>query len=633
MNRKTRIDVLKIFKKKYFDPRFKKVAQKDLIESIFKSLEDFFPGKHYSFQDIEIVLEREEQFFLPNFRKKYYSLLLNKKLLLNRFPKYVDKEHMSNLIKEELKKCIKTGEPVDLIDIYIQFQEESNLKALQKEEEIKKLKTKAAIEDVQNFYTNARKKKRQIIFHSGPTNSGKTYNAIQQFKKAKKGLYLAPLRLLAREIYDSCNDLNISLITGEEIIKHKEETHISSTIEMVDFNQEYDIAIIDEIQMIEDPQRGAAWSRALMGVNANIVYVIGSSNAKPIIQKIVEKCGDSFKEIKHERLSTLTPVEEPLPFRKLEKGDAIICFSRKDIYLLKELVESFNFSTALVYGSLPPSTRLTQAELFNKGERDILIATDAIGYGLNLNIKRIIFSTLIKFNGTENTFISDSLFKQIAGRAGRYGKHENGEVRFLKKERRIYYEDNIFEFREYTERLSEPLMPIQAGIFFPEYIHLQEFSQVKDYKNQLAKIIKDYESYFIDKSGLFHMTDIEDFLKNAEILDKEGTNLSLEDKYKLSFAPFNKKSNIGKDIYITFIKYLQGSNIPRFEEFYSIKNLKKESLLGLEFINKDLSLYIWLGYRVGLSQDYINQLIDLYENISERITLKLEEKVNENRKF
>lgn len=553
------------------------------------------------------------------FYQEYFEEVFRAKSPLKVYPKYIDKKVFSNEIKNRLNLELKNKTyNFDCSDIFEKYEIKSKEFEKEKTEKIKILKSKAAIEDIQQFYIKARNKKRKIIAHLGPTNSGKTYSAIQEFKKAKTGVYLAPLRLLAREIYDSChNELNISMITGEEIIECENETHVSSTIEMVDLDKEYDIAIIDEIQMISDPQRGAAWSRALMGLNAKIIYILGSTDSKEIVTKIIDKCNDTLEVVEFKRLSKLNKLKEPLFINKLEKGDAVICFSRKDIYKIKELLEDYGYSTAVVYGSLPPTTRLQQAADFNLGKKDILIATNAIGYGLNLNIKRIFFTSLIKYNGYEMEYLSDTLFKQIAGRAGRFGKHESGEFGLLTGFRYESFQNFLY----FADSFHKPLQIIEDAYFFPEYEHIKEFSKSQDYKNKLSKIISDYFIYFYDKNGLFEMSDIDDFYENAKLLDKYST-LSLKNKYKLSFAPIAKNTK-GCDIFIDIIKYLSNKEpLKEFNKYYFLTG--NEDLLTLENMHKDLSLYLWLMFRIK-EYKYTKDLMILNEYISVMISSKIEE--------
>lgn len=160
-------------------------------------------------------------------------------------------------------------------------------------------------------YREARGMKRKFIIHLGDTNTGKTYNAIQRLKACKKGVYLSPLRILALENFEKLNNEKIvcNLQTGEEEILKEGATHTSCTIEKLNLKEQYEVAVIDEIQMIDDKQRGAAWSRAILGVRAKEIHVCGALNAKEILIKILEDCKDDY-EIKEYKRSIPLEVED-----------------------------------------------------------------------------------------------------------------------------------------------------------------------------------------------------------------------------------------------------------------------------------------------------------------------------------
>ena len=147
----------------------------------------------------------------------------------------------------------------------------------------------------------------QIIFHGGPTNSGKTYSALQRLRESKNGLYLGPLRLLAAEIYETLtiDGIYTNLFTGQERQEIPFSTHSSATVEMCSVDNEYDVVVMDEIQMIADQSRGAAWTKALLGLRCKEIHVCGGWEAKGIVEKIAKACGDDFEVHKYERFSKL----------------------------------------------------------------------------------------------------------------------------------------------------------------------------------------------------------------------------------------------------------------------------------------------------------------------------------------
>ncbi len=285
------------------------------------------------------------------------------------------------------------------------------------------------------IHSLSRSIKRKIIYHAGPTNSGKTYHAVQSLIKAKKGCYLAPLRLLAAELYDTLNGKGVktTLLTGEEVIEIEDATHFSSTIEMARLGEGFDCCVIDEIQMITDPQRGWAWTRALVNIMAQEVHICGDPSVLNLIQKIVELCGDTLEVIYYERMAKLGLEPRPIRIGELEKHDALIVFSRKNALRYKMDLEKVGYKVSIVYGRLSPEVRREQARKFDKGETDILVATDAISMGMNLPIKRIVFSTLTKYIDNQEFPLSKSEVKQISGRAGRYKRFPEGKLTCLSR--------------------------------------------------------------------------------------------------------------------------------------------------------------------------------------------------------
>lgn len=284
------------------------------------------------------------------------------------------------------------------------------------------------------LYPEARAIRRKIYLHIGPTNSGKTYHALQKFQEADKAFYAGPLRMLAREVYLRMKSVGkpCNLITGDDMImevdEHGNEATINSgTVEMMDTTTDFDVAVIDEIQMIGDQKRGWAWTQALLGVKAREVHLCGDPATEWLIRRIADECDDDLKVIRYERLTELKVESNPIVdgdfIRHLEPGDCLVFFSKSEILAAKHLIESSTeYKCAVVFGSLPPETRVAQAALFNDPSKpyDILLATDAIGMGLNLSVRRIIFMSMRKFDGESMQKLPIMDVKQIAGRAGRY---------------------------------------------------------------------------------------------------------------------------------------------------------------------------------------------------------------------
>lgn len=286
-------------------------------------------------------------------------------------------------------------------------------------------------ENLADLFPEARKLNRHFILHIGDTNSGKTHDAIEQFMNHKKGTYLAPLRLLAMEIQDKSNDNGVlcSLLTGEEEDFVKDATHMASTIEMANLREHYDIAVIDEAQMIADKERGWAWTQVILGIKADKIHICMSEDAQDIIIKLIQECGDTFEIIKHERNTPLIFDNNRFSFPKdVKEHDALIVFSRKNVLHVAALLEEKGIKASMIYGALPYDVRKNEVEKFLNGETQVVVATDAIGMGMNLPIERIVFLDDKKFDGTEMRLLTGPEVKQIAGRAGRKGMYEKGYV-------------------------------------------------------------------------------------------------------------------------------------------------------------------------------------------------------------
>ncbi|WP_055071839.1 helicase-related protein [Clostridium massiliamazoniense] len=279
-------------------------------------------------------------------------------------------------------------------------------------------------------YIKARQIKRKFYLHLGDTNTGKTYNAMDALRKAKSGMYLSPLRILALENFEKLNNLGVpcNLATGEEEIIKEGANHTSCTIEKANIKKICDVAVIDEIQIINDNQRGDAWSRALLGMPAFEIHVCGAMSSKNLLIKILEDIGEEYEIKEYERNTPLIVEEKNFTINDVKEGDALVLFSKKRVLELAQTYSKNGVKSSLIYGDLPPEVRKKQYEQFLSKESKILISTDAIGMGVNLPIRRIIFMNTRKFDGEEVRDLTSQEVKQIAGRAGRKGIYNEGFV-------------------------------------------------------------------------------------------------------------------------------------------------------------------------------------------------------------
>tara|TARA_B100001559_G_scaffold295226_1_gene277441 strand:- start:1465 stop:3930 length:2466 start_codon:yes stop_codon:yes gene_type:complete len=260
----------------------------------------------------------------------------------------------------------------------------------------------------------------QVIALLGPTNTGKTFVAIEKMLEFDTGIFGFPLRLLAREVYDKCvakvGSDKVALITGEEKIIPSSANYFICTVESMPKNKKVDFVGIDEIQMCADRERGHIFTDRLLNFRGQkLTMFLGSQVMQSVINELIEEV--LFE--KKERFSKLTYGG----FKKvsrLERKSAVIAFSIEDVYAIAELIRRQKGGAAVIMGSLSPKTRNSQVELYQSGDVDYLIATDAIGMGLNMDINEIYFSNLKKFDGKKTRRLNLIEISQIAGRAGRF---------------------------------------------------------------------------------------------------------------------------------------------------------------------------------------------------------------------
>lgn len=455
-----------------------------------------------------------------------------------------------------------------------------------------------------NWYPEARAIQRKVVFHAGPTNSGKTYHAIQRYLSAKSGAYCGPLKLLAHEIFEKSNDAGVpcDLVTGEERTfvdpDGRASGHVACTIEMCSVTTPYEVAVIDEIQMIRDPSRGWAWTRALLGLCAEEIHVCGEPAAIDFVRELMYSTGEEVEVHNYQRLTPFSILDNALDsLDNLRPGDCIVCFSKNDIYSISRQIEARGLECAVIYGSLPPGTKLSQAKKFNDPDDPckILVATDAIGMGLNLSIKRIIFNTLVKPNVNEKgekhmETISTSQALQIAGRAGRFSsKFKEGEVTTM-------HRDDLPILKEI---LSQSVEPIETAGLHPTAEQIEMFAY-----HLPDATLSNLVDIFVSLSrvdGLYFVCNIDDFKFLADMI--QHIPLNLRSRYVFCTAPINKKQPFVCTSFLKFARQFSRDEPLTFDWVCRHigwpspppKNIK--DLVHLEAVHDVLDLYLWLSYR------------------------------------
>ncbi|RDW72503.1 ATP-dependent RNA helicase SUV3 [Aspergillus mulundensis] len=466
------------------------------------------------------------------------------------------------------------------------------------------------------WYAQARATQRTIHLHVGPTNSGKTYHALKRLETCKSGFYAGPLRLLAQEVYHRFKTSGIpcNLVTGDEvrISEGEKAVIVSNTVEMANLGQNYDVGVIDEIQMIADPRRGWAWTRAVLGCQAKELHLCGELRVVPLIRELAALTGDKLEIHRYERLNPLRAMKHSLKgdLSKLEKGDCIVSFSRVGIHALKaEIERKTGRRAAIIYGGLPAEIRTQQASLFNDPDNDydFLVASDAIGMGLNLSCKRIIFETVVKNLRTGLQRLTVSEVKQIGGRAGRYrSAAQHGEDHQQDTEN-VGYVTSLEEvdLPYIQEALNTEAPPINAaGIAPPDPVY-ERFAAYFPGNTSLAYMVNRLTE-IARINPLFFICDPTPCLENAEVIDAVP-GLNLTDQLTLMAAPIGAREEIGRRVAMAFARCVLENKNGRLLDIEEI-NLEvlaepvsgnKEYMHQLEALHRAVILYSWLSYRFG----------------------------------
>lgn len=445
-------------------------------------------------------------------------------------------------------------------------------------------------------YIEARRMKRMVYLHLGETNTGKTYEAIERLKVSDNGIYLAPLRILALEIFERLNESDVAcnLVTGEEEIIIEGAKHQSCTVEKLNIDQNYKVAVIDEIQMLGDNQRGAAWTRALLGLKCPEIHVCGALNAKKLLEEILQSCEDKYEIKEYVRNVPLQIEEKPFDMKEVKEGDALIVFSKKRVLEIAKMFKDNKVETSIIYGDLPPEVRKIQYRDFIDGKNKILVSTDAIGMGVNLPIRRIIFMNSKKFDGDEIRTLTSQEIKQIAGRAGRKGIYEIGYVASTKGQ---------YEFmKRNIEKRDDPLIEAVVG---PGEVLLK--IKGLPLRDKLA-----LWATREDKVPLYNKMDIRDYIL---ILDNiKRYKLEEEVEWRLMRLPFDVHN---ERVFETFIDYVEQYFIRKNEVIY--KPIEDgRSLESLEIYYQKINLYYSFAknFKIPFEEEWV------YEErkaVSERI--------------
>jgi len=450
-------------------------------------------------------------------------------------------------------------------------------------------------------YPEARAMRRHFVLHIGGTNTGKTYAGFQQLIRAETGVYLAPLRLLALEAQERllADGVACSLTTGEEEDRRPGDTHVAATAEKLELDAVYDVAVIDECQMIADRERGYAWTRAILGVRAPEIHLCAAPEAKSILLRIIQSCGDSYEVVEHKRRTPLLCMTRTMDYTTVQPGDALITFSKVGVLSVAEDLRRRGKEPAIIYGALPYATRRKQVEGFLSGQMEYVVSTDAIGMGLNLPIRRIIFMETEKSDGHERRELKPEEIQQIAGRAGRYGMYEKGYVGAV---------ENLALIRSALEAVVPPIQTAVVG--FSDLVTAVDFDllEVLEVWNRMPTV----QPYV--------KLDITRYITVISRIREAGFQLTKQQELRAANIPFDETDDTLNQLFFRFLRTwsreepLQPPALPEKQSAYTLPEL--------ELYCRELDLYFsfakafdcdvdrdWLYAEREQVADEINQIL------------------------
>ncbi len=463
-----------------------------------------------------------------------------------------------------------------------------------------------------HFFPGAHLGDRHIEAYLGPTNSGKTWQAIQQLKAVRrpyKGVYLAPLRLLALEVWEELHSQGVraSLITGEEQEIDPEAVIVCSTIEMLNAEESYQVAVIDEMQMVVDPQRGWAWTRALFELNTDKLLVLGSPSVAPLLKQFAESTGDELTVLETKRYTRLQATAKPIAPKAVKPGTLFVVFSRNSVILWGDFFRKKGHSVAQIYGAMPPEVRRAEARRFREKEADIMVATDAVAMGLNLPAHTVILAEDSKYDGVSRSKVHPSLVRQIAGRAGRYGLHEAGLVAGL----------DI----PCHKGVVQALAGTDTDISFPEpYVapsHAWIDLVMEVYPDTRVEELLQAWQHLISGSKWFRAGDAEEAMQKISLIGQIQAfrDLSVHEQLQILSAPVELR-----DVHLKYYKRIVQAIV--LDKPLAAPGLTKNESMRteeLESLYKQIILYRWFHYRYPEALPEIKAVIRLQDILVSQI--------------
>ena len=463
-----------------------------------------------------------------------------------------------------------------------------------------------------DLWPEAREQQRRWTAWLGPTNSGKTHSALRHLKE-QGGSYLAPLRLLAQEVHELLESEGVptSLRTGEERIERDGSCHTSATVEMGSTTRSSRCVVIDEIQMLADRERGHAWVRALLGSPSEHVMICGTPQSETALLKLAEYAGVTLDIHRTERKTPLSVAPHPIFSGSVPDASIVVAFSRMDVLTLARHFRDQGRPVATIYGAMPPELRRAESRRFRTGEARIMLATDAVGMGLNIPAEYVIFSTASKFDGISDRLLTPEEVLQIGGRAGRFGLHREGIVAGIDRQTHNAIRR---QFNGAPPALSGPFP------FMPDFPIVLSVSEVLGTSSLEILLSRLHASILTDdhlRSGIGP-----EVRQKASRIEQICPMLPLEERWLLLFSPVNRVTEN------EFWRWMAMISKPgRSGDRTTVRSPQLRPVVtraeGEELLAR-LALYKWLSLRFSHRFPEMDQALEHYSRALEMTRLILE---------
>jgi len=466
----------------------------------------------------------------------------------------------------------------------------------------------------------------RVVAHLGPTNSGKTYAALEELAAKGSGVYAGPLRMLAQEAHRRLGERigpeNVGLVTGEERVNERAPV-TCSTVEMAP--QSGDLLVLDEVQWADDTERGSAWTRLLLAGEYREILLLGALDALPLVER-------AFPEVELKVFDRKLPLEwvGERTLRSLAPGTVLVSFSRRAVLALAGEVNRLHPGrVAVLYGAMPLASRREEIERFLSGAADVCVGTDVLGHGVNLPCETLLFAETTKFDGEERRDLLPWELAQIAGRAGRFGLVERGHVGVLAGLGWGSPDPGL------VESALEPHVPLPGGhwgyrVVDEARIRPRLSDLGVDDPAQLDAALVAWHRVALREWAFESWLAVESLqplrLRLEAVqrrLAERGRRISLDDTWKLVNAPVDED---GLELLATFALALAGDRVarPHLTFLLDIARLRGASLEDAEQAGREASILRWFALQYpGVGGVTIERAAALEEAAAERVVARL----------